>query len=82
MPLRQKKFCSTYQQILRYLEISNADMEKGEMRCEANISLQNKGSWEYKDGQIKPLGKNFINNKVEVKNINSFKAVEKAINMK
>jgi len=74
-----KKFCSTYQQILRYLEISNADMEKGEMRCEANISLQNKGSWEYKDGQIKPLGKNILNNKVEVKNINSFKAVEKAI---
>ncbi len=74
-----KKFCNTYQQILRYLEISNADMEKGEMRCEANISLQNKGSWEYKDGQIKPLGKNILNNKVEVKNINSFKAVEKAI---
>ncbi len=74
-----KKFCSTYQQILRYLEISNADMEKGEMRCEANISLQTKGSWEYKDGQIKPLGKKALNNKVEVKNINSFKAVEKAI---
>ncbi len=75
-----KKFCQAYQQILRYLNISNADMEKGEMRCEANISLQEKGQWEYKDDQIKPLKKYILNNKVEVKNINSFRAVEKAIN--
>lgn len=75
-----KKFCQNYQQILRYLKISNADMEKGEMRCEANISLQEKGQWEYKDGLIKPLGKHKLNPKVEVKNINSFRSVEKAIN--
>lgn len=74
-----KIFCQRYQQILRYLEISNADMEKGEMRCEANVSLQEKGKWEYSDGQIKPIGGYKLNNKVEVKNINSFKAVEKAI---
>ncbi|HBA36345.1 TPA: Asp-tRNA(Asn)/Glu-tRNA(Gln) amidotransferase subunit GatB [Candidatus Falkowbacteria bacterium] len=81
-----KKFCTAYQQILRYLEISNADMEKGEMRCEANISLQTPGGWEYKQGQILAkkkwlLGvKRPLNPKVEVKNINSFRAVEKAIN--
>jgi len=75
-----KKFCQAYQQILRYLKISNADMEKGEMRCEANISLQEPGQWEYKDGLIKPIGTSALNNKVEVKNINSFRAVEKAIN--
>jgi len=76
-----KKFCQTYQQILRYLDISNADMEKGEMRCEANISLQEKGQWVYKDGQILTKKKNHsLNAKVEVKNINSFKAVERAIN--
>ncbi len=75
-----KKFCQTYQQILRYLNISNADMEKGEMRCEANISAQEKGKWEYKGGcEIKPLGDYKLNPKVELKNINSFKAVEKAI---
>ena len=74
-----KKFCQNYQQILRYLDISNADMEKGEMRCEANVSVQEKGKWQYADGQIKPLGDYVLNPKVEIKNINSFRAVEKAI---
>ncbi|NLZ74358.1 Asp-tRNA(Asn)/Glu-tRNA(Gln) amidotransferase subunit GatB [Candidatus Falkowbacteria bacterium] len=75
-----KKFCQTYQQILRYLDISDANMEKGEMRCEINISLQEKNKWEYKEGLIKPLAKYELNNKVEIKNINSFRSVEKAIN--
>jgi len=74
-----KAFGQRYQQVLRYLNISNADMEKGEMRCEANISLQSKRSWKYKDGQIIPTGKNKLNHKVELKNINSFRAMEKAI---
>jgi aspartyl-tRNA(Asn)/glutamyl-tRNA(Gln) amidotransferase subunit B len=60
-------FCQKLQQICRYLGISDADMEKGHMRCEVNISL-------YKDGEEKLSG-----TKVEVKNINSFKFVEKAI---
>lgn len=76
-----KKFCQTYQQILRYLDISNADMEKGEMRCEANVSIQEKGKWEYSGNcQITPIGDYKLNPKVELKNINSFKAIEKAIN--
>lgn len=74
-----KKFCQAYQQLLRYLEISNADMEKGEMRCEANVSIQEKGKWEYADGLIKPLGDYELNPKVELKNINSFRSIEKAI---
>ena len=76
-----KKFCQAYQQILRYLNISDADMEKGQMRCEANISLQEKGKWEYKGNcEITPLNNYKLNPKVELKNINSFRAVEKAIN--
>lgn len=75
-----KKFCKRFQQTLRYLGISDADMEKGQMRCEANISLQESGKWLYEEGQIKPVGDHQLNAKVEVKNINSFKAVEKAIN--
>ena len=61
-------FSQKLQQICRYLEISEADMEKGNMRCEANVSL-------HKKGEEKLSG-----TKVEVKNINSFKFVEKAIN--
>ena len=60
-----KKFAQLYQQILRYINVSNADMEKGQMRVEANISLS---------PNDKKLGV-----KVEIKNINSFKAVEQAI---
>jgi aspartyl-tRNA(Asn)/glutamyl-tRNA(Gln) amidotransferase subunit B len=75
-----KRFCQKYQQILRYLEVSDADMEKGQMRCEVNISLQERKKWEYKNGKILAKGRYKLNPKIEVKNINSFKAVEKAIN--
>ena len=57
-------FAKELQIILRYLEISDADMEKGQMRVEANISIS-------KD---KELG-----TKVEIKNLNSFRAVEEAV---
>ncbi len=74
-----KAFCQRYQQILRYLDVSNADMEKGDMRCEANVSVQRKGSWKYEKGEIKPKGGVKLNAKVEVKNINSFRSLERAI---
>lgn len=65
-----RKFCQELQLILRYLKISDADMEKGQMRCEANISLSPLGS----------TGKKRLSGtKVEVKNLNSFKAVERSI---
>ncbi len=74
-----KKFCQSYQQILRYLEISEADMEKGQMRCEVNLSLQERGRWKYAKGKgIIAVGKYQLNPKVEIKNINSFRSVEKA----
>lgn len=59
-----KKFAEELQLILRYLGVSNADMEKGQMRVEVNISLS----------QGKKLG-----TKVEIKNLNSFRVVERAI---
>jgi len=78
-PATARAFGQRYQQVLRYLNISNADMEKGEMRCEGNISLQTKGTWLYKNGQIIAKGKNKLNSKVELKNINSFRSLEKAL---
>ena len=53
-------------QILRYLGVSSGDMEKGAMRCEANVSLRPAGSTEY-------------GTKVEVKNLNSFRSVKLAL---
>lgn len=62
-----KIFLTELQKIIRYLGVSDADMEKGHMRLEPNISLR-------------PIGQTKLANyKVEVKNINSFRFVEKAI---
>lgn len=73
--LEVKEYLQRLQQIIRFLEVSDADMEKGEMRLEPNISLSIKSTETY------PLpDKDLPNYKVEVKNINSFKFVEKAIN--
>lgn len=74
-----KDFATKIRQIARYLNISDADMEKGQMRCEPNISVQEKGKWKYEDGKILPVGSNSLNPKVEVKNIGSITAVEKSI---
>ncbi len=63
-------YCKKLQVICRYLGISEADMEKGQMRLEANISIRT-AEMEEKD-QLPPY-------KVEVKNINSFKFMEKAV---
>lgn len=74
-----KEFCQEYQKILRYLEISEADMEKGQMRCEANVSLQLEGHFVVNGNELKPLMGAKLNPKVELKNINSFRALERAI---
>ncbi len=66
-------FARELQLILRYLGMSEANMEKGEMRVEANVSVS-RSDLKNPDSKVGPLGI-----KVEVKNLNSFKAVEKAI---
>ncbi|MBU2542330.1 Asp-tRNA(Asn)/Glu-tRNA(Gln) amidotransferase subunit GatB [Patescibacteria group bacterium] len=74
-----KAYCQELRTLLRYLNVSDADMEKGHMRCEANISVQEAGKFEIDDKLVKPLGNYRLNNKVELKNLNSFKAVERGI---
>ncbi|MFH1648237.1 MAG: Asp-tRNA(Asn)/Glu-tRNA(Gln) amidotransferase subunit GatB [Patescibacteria group bacterium] len=58
------------QQIVRALGIGDCDMEKGQMRLEANISLRTEEMEE--KGELSPY-------KVEIKNINSFRFMEKAV---
>ncbi|KKR34277.1 MAG: Aspartyl/glutamyl-tRNA(Asn/Gln) amidotransferase subunit B [Candidatus Magasanikbacteria bacterium GW2011_GWA2_40_10] len=74
-----KAYCQELQMIFRYMDVSDADMEKGHMRCEVNISVQEEGKFKNINGVITPVAGYTLNHKVEVKNINSFRAVEKAI---
>ncbi|MBU1088245.1 MAG: Asp-tRNA(Asn)/Glu-tRNA(Gln) amidotransferase subunit GatB [Candidatus Omnitrophica bacterium] len=53
--------------ILEYLEVSDCDMEKGSLRCDANVS-------------IRPVGQKELGTKTELKNMNSFKGVRDALN--
>ena len=77
--LEAKTYAQELQRIFRHLKVSSADMEKGQMRVEANVSVQTAGQFEIVGGDVKSLGDYKLNNKVEVKNINSFRAVERAI---
>ncbi|MCA1646800.1 MAG: Asp-tRNA(Asn)/Glu-tRNA(Gln) amidotransferase subunit GatB [Chloroflexi bacterium] len=52
--------------VLRTLGVSDADMEKGQLRCDVNVSLR-------------PVGQAELGTKVEVKNLNSFRAVQRAL---
>ena len=53
-------------QLLRWLGISEAEMEKGHLRCDANVS-------------VRPQGADYLNPKTEIKNVNSIDAVREAI---
>jgi len=66
--LQTKTFLQKLQQIVRYLGVSKADMEKGQMRCEPTVNLK-----------IVKNGKTQFTPLVEIKNINSFRFVQKAI---
>ncbi len=64
-PAEARTFFTRLRQLLRYLRISPCDMEKGHLRADANISVRKPGE---------PLG-----TKVELKNLNSFKALEEGL---
>jgi aspartyl-tRNA(Asn)/glutamyl-tRNA(Gln) amidotransferase subunit B len=53
-------------QLLRWLGVSEADMERGQLRCDANVS-------------IRPMGVDYLNPKTEIKNVNSIENVRTAI---
>ena len=88
-----RKFAEELQLVLRYLDISDADMEKGQMRVEVNISLsESDGGGTGKltslrtDEEGNPTEAKFPNSsskklgtKVEIKNLNSFRSVDRAV---
>jgi aspartyl-tRNA(Asn)/glutamyl-tRNA(Gln) amidotransferase subunit B len=65
-PEEAREYLVKLRSILQYLGVSTANMEEGSFRCDANISIRPVGTTEYLS-------------KVEVKNMNSFKAVYKAL---
>ncbi|MEO7230295.1 MAG: Asp-tRNA(Asn)/Glu-tRNA(Gln) amidotransferase subunit GatB, partial [Candidatus Limnocylindrales bacterium] len=62
-----RRYAEELQLLLRAIGASDADMERGQMRVEANVSLR-------------PRGTEAFGTRVEVKNMNSFRSVERAIN--
>jgi aspartyl-tRNA(Asn)/glutamyl-tRNA(Gln) amidotransferase subunit B len=65
-PLEAYEYLVKMKQILQYLQICTADMEKGHLRCDANISLR-------------PIGTSGLGVKTEIKNLNSFRWTERAL---
>ena len=65
-PAEAAAYLRTLRQILRYVDVSDADMEKGHFRCDANVSLRQPGATEF-------------GTRTELKNLNSFRHVEQAI---
>jgi aspartyl-tRNA(Asn)/glutamyl-tRNA(Gln) amidotransferase subunit B len=65
-PEEARLFLESLKSILQYLGVSDCKMEEGSLRCDANISLR-------------PAGTDILNTKVEIKNMNSFRAVQRAL---
>ena len=61
-----RTYLTQLQSILRYIGVSSANMEEGNFRCDANIS-------------VRPMGSDKLGSKVEVKNMNSFRSVYRAL---
>ncbi len=59
-------FMSAMRQLVRYLEISDGNMEEGSMRCDCNVSVRKKGETQ-------------LNNRCEIKNVNSMRFARRAI---
>ena len=61
-----RRYMQKIRQLVRYLKISDGNMEEGSLRCDANVS-------------VRPRGEQALGTKTEIKNMNSFRHVERAI---
>ncbi|XP_024030745.1 glutamyl-tRNA(Gln) amidotransferase subunit B, chloroplastic/mitochondrial [Morus notabilis] len=60
------EYAAELQRLVRYLGVSNGNMQEGSLRCDVNVS-------------IRPVGQSKFGTKVEIKNVNSFSSVSRAI---
>ena len=65
-PAQAVDYLKKLRSIVRYLEISDGNMDEGSFRCDANVS-------------IRPRGESKLGTRTEIKNLNSFKSIERAI---
>jgi len=65
-PAEAREYLTQLKQILEYLGVSDCNMEEGSLRCDANVS-------------VRPVGQQEFGTKTELKNMNSFRSVEKAL---
>ena len=65
-PEEVRACCSALRSMLRYLKVNSGDMEKGVLRIEPNVSVH-------------PAGSNKLGTRVEIKNLNSFRALERSV---
>ena len=75
-----KAYLKEIAKLLKWIGISSASMEKGTMRLEANVSIQVSSKFQVQSSKLIPIGDYPLNPRVELKNINSFNFVEKAVN--
>jgi aspartyl-tRNA(Asn)/glutamyl-tRNA(Gln) amidotransferase subunit B len=65
-PEEAKEYMTRLKSILEYIEVSDCNMEEGSLRCDANVS-------------VRPVGSKGFGTKAEVKNMNSFKFLQKSL---
>jgi aspartyl-tRNA(Asn)/glutamyl-tRNA(Gln) amidotransferase subunit B len=65
-PEEAAAFVGAMRELLRHIEVCDGNMERGSLRCDVNIS-------------VRPLGQTELNERTEIKNLNSIRAVERAI---
>ncbi|CAI0412605.1 unnamed protein product [Linum tenue] len=64
--IEASEYAAELQRVVRYLGVSNGNMQEGSLRCDVNVS-------------VRPIGQAEFGTKVEIKNLNSFSAINRAI---
>jgi aspartyl-tRNA(Asn)/glutamyl-tRNA(Gln) amidotransferase subunit B len=74
-----KRYVQTLRQLVRYIGVNDGNLERGTMRADINISLQEAGKYYVDQGSFVVADGYRLNNRVEVKNVNSFRSIERAV---